>query len=66
MSESEQNLTLFQAIVQRVGIDKSAERSVRAILKGCAESCPIDVLVHLGDALVDARRREIHNDAELN
>jgi hypothetical protein len=66
MFESEDNLTMFQKIVKRVQFDKSAERSVRAMLKGCADSCPVEVLMQLGQSLLDARRSEIRGQAEAN
>jgi hypothetical protein len=53
MSQSEANLTVFEEIVKRVHVDRSAERSVRAMLKGCADSCPTEVLMQLGQALID-------------
>jgi hypothetical protein len=66
MFESQDNLSVFETIVERIQFDKSAERSVRAMLKGCADSCPVEVLMQLGQSLLDARRAEMRSQAETN
>jgi hypothetical protein len=66
MFQSADNVATFQQIVERVQFDKNAERSVRAMLKGCAESCPVEVLMQLGQSLLDARRSEMRAQAEAN
>jgi hypothetical protein len=66
MYQSEDNLAVFQQIVQRVELDQSAERSVRAMLKACADDCPVEVLRQLGQSLLDARRSELRALVEAN
>ncbi len=54
MSDSRTNIRAFQELVRRARTDAPAEQSVRGMLRGCADSCPMDVLVQLGQCLVDA------------
>ena len=66
MSDSESNIRGFEELVRLARSDERAERAVRNMLRGCADSCPVDVLVQLGECLIDARKSELRADAELN
>jgi hypothetical protein len=66
MSDSRTNVRVFQELVQRAPTDTRAEQSVRGMLRGCADSCPMDVLIKLGQCLVDARSSELSAEAESN
>jgi RecB family exonuclease len=66
MSDSHTNIRAFQELVRRAPTDARAEQSVRGMLRGCADSCPMDVLVQLGQCLVDARTSELRFEAESN
>jgi hypothetical protein len=66
MSDSAANLAGFQELVRLAHSDERAELAVRAMLRECADSCPVDVLVQLVQCLVDARKSELKTEAESN
>jgi hypothetical protein len=66
MDESNRNLTAFAAHVHAAPADEKSEWVVRAMLEGTAQNCPMDVLVRLGECLVECRKSELRGEAESN
>jgi hypothetical protein len=66
MSESQTNVNDFQAILGLAATDERAEKFVRGMIRRSADSCPIDVLLRLGQSLVEARRSELRSHALQN
>ncbi len=66
MSDSQTMLHDFQTILEMAATDERAEEFVRGMIRRSADSCPINVLVRLGECLADARRSELRADAQRN
>lgn len=66
MTESSDNLRMFEAIVSAAPLDENAERIVRAMIAKNAVSCPMEVLMQLAKCVIDCRRSELMSDAQLN
>lgn len=56
----------FEQSVEKAPTDEGAERIVRIMLEEVAKDCPMHVLVHLGQSLVECRRREQREEATKN
>ena len=56
----------FSAQVKTAPTNKQSERVVRAMLCGVANNCPMDLLVHIGQLVVDYRKDELRRQAERN
>lgn len=46
--------------------DPSAERIVRLTIEEVAKNCPMPILMHIGQCVIDCRRDELRQEAELN
>lgn len=56
----------FQKHVKMAATDAQSEEIVRVMLERVAKTCPMHVLVQLGQCLVDCRRSELRDEAERN
>lgn len=56
----------FAEFVKNAPHDGRAEMVVRGMLEEIAKDCPMHVLVHLGQSLVECRRKEMREQAGLN
>jgi hypothetical protein len=60
------HLLEFSESVRLAPTDRLAERIVRLMLEDVAKDCPMHVLVHLGQSLVECRKNELREEAERN
>lgn len=60
------NLLAFRTLLGKVREDKDAEGFVRTMVSKVATNCPLDLLEHLANCVVDQRRAELQRDAERN
>jgi hypothetical protein len=56
----------FAEFVKNAPTDQRAENIVRGMLEDVAKDCPMHVLVHLGQSLIECRRNELREQAGLN
>jgi hypothetical protein len=56
----------FAESVRLAPTDKLSERIVRLMLEDVAKDCPMHVLVHLGQSLVECRKNELREEAGRN
>lgn len=60
------NLNDFARYVNDAATDKQAERVVRLMIEKVARNCPVDVLIRLGQCIVECRSAELRDEAERN
>jgi hypothetical protein len=60
------NLREFAAHLRNAPTDKEAERIVRIMVQRVAKTCPIHILVQIGQCLIDCRKAELRGEAEQN
>ena len=59
-------LQKFAESVKLAPTDKRSERIVRCMLEEVAKDCPMEVLIHLGKALIEYRKSELRIERERN
>jgi hypothetical protein len=60
------HLREFAEQVRSASTDKQSERIVRIMIKEVAEDCPTEVLVQIGQCIIDFRKSELRGEAERN
>ena len=60
------NLDTFTECVRHAASVPAAEEHVRLMLGKFARSCPMHVLVQLGQSVIDCRKSELRDEAEQN
>ncbi len=60
------HLDEFVKYLHDAATDGWAERIVRLSIEHAARNCPVDVLVQIGQCVVECRRDELREDAERN
>jgi hypothetical protein len=66
MKTPEENLAILTKFVEEAPREPAAEEFVRGFVGRAAKSCPMDVLVRIGQLIVDIRRSQLHGDVERN
>jgi hypothetical protein len=56
----------FAEHLRKAHENQRSERIVRAIIQEIAIDCPMHVLVHIGQSIIDCRKSELRDDAEQN
>jgi len=56
------NFAKFKGWVRDAATDPAAEKRLRVMVEECAKDCPIDILVQLGQCIIDIRRSEIRGE----
>lgn len=59
-------LSEFAEHVRTAPDDKQAEKVVRCMVEEVAKNCPIHLLVQIGQCIVECRKAELRNEAEMN
>ncbi len=60
------NLDTFTECVRHAASVPAAEEHVRLMLGKFSKSCPMHVLVRLGQCVIDCRKEELRQEAEQN
>lgn len=60
------NLDTFTECVHNAATSAKAEEHIRLMLARFAKSCPMHVLVQLGQCLIDCRKSELRQEVERN
>lgn len=66
MGNSFENLRGFQNLVASAKSSATAEEYVREMIRGAADSAPIDAIVRLGKCLASIRKDELRSEGETN
>jgi hypothetical protein len=61
-----EQLRYLEGCIRDAHTDDQAVALLRAIVRGAADSAPIDALVEIGQALVVMRKRDLRDEAALN
>lgn len=61
-----QQLRYLEGCIRDAQNDEQAAALLRAIIKGAAESAPVDALIEIGQSLVTIRKRDARMEAERN
>lgn len=60
------NLAEFADYVRSVPTSRQAEKIVRLMVEKVAKNCPIEVLVRIGQCILECRQSELRSEAEQN
>lgn len=60
------NLRGFQYCVEAATRSSEAERIVREMIRGAADAAPVDVVVRIGELLIQIRREDFRKEGEAN
>ena len=56
----------FKQYLNNAKTNVKAEKIVRLMIEEVAKNCPIDVLIRLGECIIDCRKIELRNELERN
>ncbi len=64
LNQMTHHLSEFAKYVRDAATDKQAERVVRLMIEKVAKNCPLDVLVQIGQCIVECRKDELRNNGQ--